>query len=107
MGSRRLEVLPREAKVHPAKVNRMSTGEVREGLVCRLCRYVNARCLNATHGGGKVGAGYLSGAVVFGLKPGVSLVGGYVSNQRARGICVSTVKESATCFRAAQDSHSQ
>ena len=86
MGSRRPEVLPREARVHPAKVDRISTEEVREGLVCRVCRYVNVRCLNVTHSGGKVGASFLSGAVVPRLKPGAALVGGYVSSQRARGI---------------------
>ena len=74
MGSRRPEVLPREARCSPAKVDCMSMGEVREGLVYRLCRYVDVRCLNATHGGGKVGASYLSGAVVLGLKPGKHLL---------------------------------
>ena len=93
--------------VHLAKVDRKSMGEVRERLVRRMCRYVDVRCLNDTHGGGKVGTSYLSCAVVSGLKPRAAFVGGYVRNQRARGIGISTIKESATCFWAAQDSQSQ
>ncbi len=45
-----------------------------------MYRYADVRYLNATYDGGKVVASYLLGAVVHGLKPGATLVGGYVSS---------------------------
>ena len=77
--------------------------EVRERLLGRVRSYVDVCCLNAAHGGGKVGASYLYGAVVSGLKSGTALVGGHVDNQWARSIGFSTINEGATCVGAAQD----
>ena len=81
MSPRGPEGVPRETVVNSAKVDCKSLWEVRERLMGRVRNYVDVCCMNAAHGGGKVGAGYLFGAVVPGLKSGASLVGGHVARE--------------------------
>ena len=83
-------MVPRESGVDSAKVDSWGMGEVRWGVLRRLSCNVNIRSLDTAHGGGEVGGGYLSSAVMPSFKAWAAPLGGHVSGQWARGVVITT-----------------